>query len=310
VFSFKNKFLILFSFALSGSLLCLLFYRVDFNRINSLLKSADIKWLLFAALAVSLTPLTGIFRWNGILKSIREPLPFRLALQALMLACTLNSFLPSKAGDAIKVTYLKNYGGYSHNFGIIILERLADLATLGLLGAASYILGGAVWGLTAGILLGVIIILVLVVIIFFRKVPFLPNRVNKIFLNLSSVFFYWIKKPLGITQTISGSFLNWCLSVFVVYFLTKSLRLDVDLQFVFSIFPLAVLAGLAPFTISGIGTRDSAFVALFSTKIPIEEATLIAIGYTFFSYWYLALIGYFFWMKKIWSTFKAKTSAT
>ncbi|MEE8141723.1 MAG: lysylphosphatidylglycerol synthase domain-containing protein, partial [Planctomycetota bacterium] len=55
-------------------------------------------------------------------------------------------------------------------------------------------------------------------------------------------------------------------------------------------YPLAVLAGLLPLTVSGIGTRDSAMALLFGQHIPLEEAVLLGLGYTFFVYWMLSLI--------------------
>ena len=60
---------------------------------------------------------------------------------------------------------------------------------------------------------------------------------------------------------------------------------------VYGLFPVALLAGLVPATVSGVGTRDAAFVALLGLEgLSIEEATFIGLGYTAFSYWLLSLI--------------------
>ena len=59
----------------------------------------------------------------------------------------------------------------------------------------------------------------------------------------------------------------------------------------YAIFPLCVLAGLVPVTLSGIGTRDAAFVQLMTMYgIAREGATMVALGYTVFAYWILSLI--------------------
>jgi len=58
----------------------------------------------------------------------------------------------------------------------------------------------------------------------------------------------------------------------------------------FAIYPVAVLAGLVPLTVSGIGTRDAAFVFLLSGLLAAEEATFVGLGYTLFAYWILSLV--------------------
>ena len=77
-----------------------------------------------------------------------------------------------------------------------------------------------------------------------------------------------------------------------MYALARGIGAELSLGYTYAIFPLAILAGLVPVTISGIGTRDSAFVLLLSSQLPVEEATLIGIGYTLFAYWFLSIISF------------------
>jgi hypothetical protein len=49
---------------------------------------------------------------------------------------------------------------------------------------------------------------------------------------------------------------------------------------------------MIPVSVSGIGPRDATFVLLLSTHLPIEEATLVGIGYTFFAYWLQSLVAF------------------
>jgi len=53
----------------------------------------------------------------------------------------------------------------------------------------------------------------------------------------------------------------------------------------------AVLAGLVPITVGGIGTWDSAFVILLTGHLTTEGATLVALGCTVLAYWLIGLLG-------------------
>ena len=55
---------------------------------------------------------------------------------------------------------------------------------------------------------------------------------------------------------------------------------------------LAQVPDDVPVTVSGIGTRDAAFVALLSSQMSPEQATLVGIGYTLFAYWFLSLVSF------------------
>ena len=67
---------------------------------------------------------------------------------------------------------------------------------------------------------------------------------------------------------------------------------ELRLGFAYAVFPLAILAGLVPVTVSGIGTRDAAFVALLGSQMSSEQATLVGLGYTLFAYWFLSLVSF------------------
>ena len=86
--------------------------------------------------------------------------------------------------------------------------------------------------------------------------------------------------------------LTWSLGGFTVYALAQAFGTGLGIGFAYAVFPLAILAGLVPVTVSGIGTRDAAFVALLSSQMSAEQATLVGLGYTLFAYWFLSLVSF------------------
>jgi len=118
----------------------------------------------------------------------------------------------------------------------------------------------------------------------------LPRSIRDKLEEFIAVFRVWLRCPGAIVQTVAGSLLVWSLAGLIVCCLVSAFRTDLSWSYAYGVFPLAVLAGLVPITISGIGTRDSAFVMLLGAHMPVEEATLVSLGYTLFAYWILSLL--------------------
>lgn len=280
------------SAAVSAGLVAWLLARMDARAAWALLSQARLEWIAAAVAITLLFPLTSTLRWMGVLRAQPElRVPFRTALHAVMIANVLNSLLPSKAGDIMKAVYLREKAGLSAGVGTVVLERLVDLAVLGGIGVAGWALGGAVWGLAVGgILIGIISSIVLAILVLpIARLP-IPEGAKTKALGFAAVFRAWVRRPAAIAQTVGASVVTWSLCGLLVCALVSALRVDLPWSYAFSVQPLALLAGLAPFTMSGVGTRDAAFAALLGARVSPEAATLIGLGYTVFAYWLLSLI--------------------
>lgn len=279
-------------FSISGGFLCWLIVRIDTGKALLLIQDAQWPWLVAAAFATLLVPVCSAWRWLGVLHAQDGArIGFAAALRATMLANVFNVFLPSKSGDMAKALYLRRRCGVSSGVGTVLLERMVDLSVLGLLGAVGFLFGGAVCGLVVGgLLLGTVTLAFLcIAFVPLNRLP-LPKRVREAVDAVSIVFQSWMRTPAAVGRTLVGSFGVWTLGGFIVCALASAIHPNVQWGNLLSILPAAVLAGLVPVTISGIGTRDAAFVALLSGTMPLEVATLIGIGYTIFVYWLVALI--------------------
>ena len=65
----------------------------------------------------------------------------------------------------------------------------------------------------------------------------------------------------------------------------------VPLGFTATALPIAIFAGLIPITLGGMGTRDTAMVVLFAAYASSSQALAVALLYSFFGYWLLAVVG-------------------
>ena len=111
----------------------------DLAEVAATLNRAHPVWLLVAlAASWSTFPLRGL-RWRMILSASGLNISRRAATEILTLSFWVNCVLPAKMGDVYRGWLLKHNGAtsFGNAVGTVIAERLVDLATVALLGAAS-----------------------------------------------------------------------------------------------------------------------------------------------------------------------------
>jgi uncharacterized membrane protein YbhN (UPF0104 family) len=111
----------------------------DLDEVAIIINRAHAAWLLLAlAASWSTFPLRGL-RWRMILAAAGLPISRRAATEIITLSFWVNCVLPAKMGDVYRGWLLKHNGAtsFGNAVGTVIAERLVDLATVALLGAAS-----------------------------------------------------------------------------------------------------------------------------------------------------------------------------
>jgi len=112
---------------------------IDLAEVARTLNRANPAWLIVAlAASWSTFPLRGL-RWRMILSASGLNISRRAATEILTLSFWVNCVLPAKMGDVYRGWLLKHNGAtsFGNAVGTVIAERLVDLATVALLGAAS-----------------------------------------------------------------------------------------------------------------------------------------------------------------------------
>ncbi|MEM7165877.1 MAG: lysylphosphatidylglycerol synthase transmembrane domain-containing protein [Planctomycetota bacterium] len=267
---------------------------VDLDRAREVLRNANPWWLLVALLVNCVSPYACAYRWLCVIRTCHDVVPsFALARRATFLSLVLNSFIPSKGGDLAKAVYLRNQCGLVAGFGTVVVERMVDLAILGALGAAGGLIAGALWGVGIGAAIvtamaGVFVLLV---------APqlhrwFVPRPLRKKFAQGAAVAAQWLRSPSSVAGTLFGAIVSWGVGALSFCAFLCAFGYGEHWAYALCVFPLGILAGLLPFTMSGVGTRDAAYVSLLAVvAIPAEEATLVSFGYTICGYWLLSLMG-------------------
>ena len=202
----------------------------------------------------------------------------------------LNVILPSKSGDLAKSWALKGILPVSQGVGIVILDRVIDLILLCLM------------SFVGSIFINDIKLLILSLSALFIGIAgmFLLYKARNI--NSNNRFLRHIKDIGYATRCLiynrkyfitifSISIFIWLGSAFQILLIYSAVGKHVPLTFGIAVVPIAILIGILPITIAGMGTRDLSLVYLFSAYSTNSASLSVGILFSFLRYWILALIG-------------------
>ena len=281
------------SICLSFLLVLWLISGIDKSHALVLIKQAEIEWLLIAFILISFSPLFMTWRWLGTLCGLPgERLSFNIAFRAVLTAIALNSFLPMKGGDVAKALVSRKYYGLSAVIGSVLLERFVDLGLIGLLAAVALLKEGT--GLS-WVLLGLVPLCISSTLFLLALWAPLERWSKPVTLcnslrNFRQVCYVWIHTPKAVIITVGSSLVCWLIALCVFVCLARALDPTFPYSLIVTAFPIGIVAGLVPVTVSGLGTRDATFAVLLSSRFGQEKAVLLALGYTLIAYWYLSIL--------------------
>jgi uncharacterized protein (TIRG00374 family) len=90
---------------------------------------------------------------------------------------------------------------------------------------------------------------------------------------------------------VTASVVIWIGSALQIYLLYSAVEQQVPIIFSIAVVPIAILVGMLPVTIAGMGTRDLAIVKLFSGYASTSASISIGVLFFLLRYLVLALIG-------------------
>lgn len=245
----------------------------DLAEVAATLNGANPMWLLVALVASWSTFLLRGLRWRMILAASGLNISRRAATEILTLSFWVNCVLPAKMGDVYRGWLLKHNGAtsFGNAVGTVIAERLVDLATVALLGAASTFVafGGKLpptaLALTA-LALGVAAATTLLLLVargFAAALVYalpIPDAIKSGFTNVAT----------SLRAGSGGRVIRTALPLSIAIWLGESIRLA------------AVAAALGLFVVNPavgqIGIASALFVALVSAVLTVVPFTPAGIG--------------------------------
>jgi glycosyltransferase 2 family protein len=280
----------LISIFVSSVILTVLYFQIDINDIIEVFLRSK---LSLAVLGLGmLIPITMLTAYRLVwISSLGNQLSYIESIKLILAASSMNIILPSKMGDIAKSVFIAKEDKMtsSQSLCLVIFEKISDLLAIllwCLFGLIFYQKNYEFSLLFIFVVLALAIGILMIVSTFFSRIFFkiicivLPINLEK---KIHRFSFEWNKliKYLNIhTNKFIGvivfSIFLWFLHLLQIWLFILALNGEVSFIHNLALTPKAILIGLLPFTIAGIGTRDAAFIFIYSNYF--SAATGAALG--------------------------------
>ena len=281
----------LITLAISLLILGAIYYKIDVAQLAAVFANIDPGFM-----AVSLgmvVPLTLLTAWRlRILAPTRANIGFAEAIRLILAASSLNMILPSKMGDIAKAYFMKSKTARgSFTLSLVIFEKTADILSLLFwcaLGLLLYPHKDAIfWILTMAVMSGLVMGIALLAsprlasFAFASTARLISERKMQKLHALQSGWkemqeFFWSDKS-RVMRVSTWSILIWFLHLLQIWLFILALRASAPFVAGLALAPLAILAGLLPFTFAGIGSRDAALIVLYKPYIDAPAAAALGL---------------------------------
>ncbi|MCI0454373.1 MAG: flippase-like domain-containing protein [Candidatus Dadabacteria bacterium] len=281
----------LISFIVSLIILAVIYWKIDFHGLIKVLRNCNV-WLMTIGLGMIL-PLTLLTaRRLQQLMPHRAKLGFIDANRLILLASFLNMIFPSKMGDIAKAYFVKEDARLEGSFSLslVVFEKTCDMISLLIWCAFGLTLypkkDWFFWLMTGIVIVGLIACFFLLGSRKFSNLFFTilktvsPNKLGDRLEGLKSSWYemhdhFWGDK-IQLFKIAGTSIFIWFLHLLQIWLFILALNAWAPFLANLALAPLAILAGLLPFTFAGVGTRDAALILLYEPFF--NASTAAALG--------------------------------
>lgn len=265
--------------------------------------SADPGWVAAAVGAATACVLIGAQRWRFALAALGHRISYRRALAIVLGTWPPTVVTPSRANELLRPLALGPEVPLSAGTASVVGEKIIDVLVL-LVVCAAAAAAERVWWLAA-FAAGSSAAVCAAVAVSLRArdrwlgLPWIRARRGAVEAAVEGVGAV-VRSGRAVAGVAGASLAIRLGSVATVHLLLVAVGASVTWEQTLVHWPLAVLAGLAPITLAGMGTRDAAFVFLVRADGgAVSEAELAAatLGYSAVAIWLFALVGLPFMVK-------------
>jgi uncharacterized protein (TIRG00374 family) len=261
---------------------------------------ATARWSLFpVALALLGAGLMlAALRWIFVAGAMGYRLPLARALDAMLATWPFALLTPARASDVLRAVAIADLIPTFEGAGSVLAEKAIDLQSLCILTLVGAFATGQhmVAGFAALVLLGLWIGVMTLVRRrdLLARLPILRRKPEKLE-QLLTAFRAMLNHPARLALVGATSLASWVMAMTMMYTLLVMTGAGVGLGQTLALFPAAILTGMVPITLAGMGTRDAAFAYLLAAAgwTPVREGALLAatFGYAIVGTWVLAVVG-------------------
>jgi uncharacterized protein (TIRG00374 family) len=254
-------------------------------------------WVAASFAAAATCTLLTALRWELVVAATGYVLPFKRSLEVVLATWPLAVVTPSRANDLLRPLAVTDMVPLTAGAGGVVAEKAVDLGLLLAVAAAGAAYNG-LWLWTAVItatLLAEVVVVALVVARrqWLARLPLLrkrPQTVEELFLALSA----FGRAPGRLASIAAVSLAIRFFTVVVTHTLLVAVGADLPFVLSLTLWPAAMLVGVAPITMGGMGTRDATFLALLAERgvhVDASSVLVATVGYSVVGTWSFAILG-------------------
>lgn len=262
---------------ISAILLTLLLTRLDLGDMGRFLGRADLRLVAVTLAAVLLDRCLMAGRWICLLETLGIRAPRRKVVKIFFLSTFFGSFLPTGiGGEAVRaVSFSRLTSKGVESVASVAMDRLLGMLSMLLIGLGAFILSYRVYRHPA--LLGTVsgLSIVSLALLAVLLSPSLHERILKRFGESEQGWKGRIRRgieamgryrarPGVLALVLLMSIGVQVLRVFQAYLLSEAMDLGTPLVYFFCFVPLILIITMLPISVSGLGTTNLAYVALFA----------------------------------------------
>lgn len=289
------------------ALLIAILARLDLKQTGRILLSQDVSLLVLGLLmfipqtALRASRLGRVLRHGG-----RRAAPL-LLVRSVLVGTFWGTVTPGKVGELAKAGVLREVdASWGWALGVAVVDRLFDVAAVLLLGIISaMVIGPASWTRELAVATAAVgtasvgIVLALARPLrgrwrdWLAKAPVIRTYREQ----LGGEFDGFLRILRG--QLVGGlpapgamTLVLWLVSHFQVYLFAMAMRMDVSFPYLLATVACGTLLGLLPVSVSGIGTRDAAYIFLLGRHGVSPEAALALSATVLFMFIFNAVVCY------------------
>lgn len=292
-------------------LLMILFSIVGLDKAIMVVSRANASLLFLALLVTPLSMALRVKRWSIILGSCGIILPFKTVAKGYLKGFVLGTVTPGKVGDLSKFYFLSKMSGVSKSTALLasVADRLFDLLVIMLLS----VLGVIMIRVPSEVAVSVVFVSFTsaIVFLFFVFSEKIASIISKLFVRIAGLLGFagvlpdsslvvmqrslkvLLRKPGMLLSAVLLSICIWLSLAFQATLILLSFGVSVGFVEILVFICVAAVVALVPVTVSGMGTRDAAFVLLLgSLGVGASYALMFSIAYFLFGQIIPSLVGW------------------
>ena len=256
-------------------------------------------------------------RWWYIMHTLAIDYPLWRSCYVWTIGFFASAITPGKLGDAVRSFYVSRDTSrdLGESFLTVFIDRLMDLVVILVLSMASVIIFSRAYAQISSawaFLVAALFILAMFGLMLKRELmrallmPFfrllVPQRFqdrmsagfNSFYDSLDTYLRTW-RRTLNVLALTTA---YWLLVFVLVYYITRTLDLEVGFFYIVLIIPIITVAESLPISISGLGTREAAVIYFFTTiGIARPDAVAFSLVYLAFGTYLTSFVGLLFWLR-------------